>query len=159
MTKNDIYPSVPLKDVGKRKRNDARIDTESQETVQPSKKYKAETSTGGSYRENNKEKPSTIVSTNQNQNDNDNHSSNSSSSEKVANININKQVDKSNSNRNNKKWKKMKRNGGDKVKVGQSSNKPVAFDYSQVDFKKFQGGSKKNPNKNEVETKFHGKVS
>lgn len=44
-------------------------------------------------------------------------------------------------------------------KSAQSSNKPVAFDYSQVDFSKFQGGSKKQVNTNATTSKFHGKVS
>lgn len=41
----------------------------------------------------------------------------------------------------------------------QGSDKPVAFDYSQVDFGKFQGGSKKQVNTNESTSKFHGKVA
>lgn len=53
-----------------------------------------------------------------------------------------------------KKNKKFNNN-----KTAQSSTAPVRFDYSQVDFKKFQGGSHKNKSTaNEVSTKFHGKV-
>lgn len=40
----------------------------------------------------------------------------------------------------------------------QSSDKAVAFDYSQVDFGKFQGGSKSQVNTNQSTSKFHGKV-
>lgn len=56
--------------------------------------------------------------------------------------------------KSNKKAKPMSNK-----KPAQSSNKPVAFDYSQVDFSKFQGGSKKQVNTNETSSKFHGKVS
>lgn len=56
-------------------------------------------------------------------------------------------------NRNKNKNKKSS------AKTHQTSNKPVDIDYSQVDFTKFQGGSKANKsNPNEVQTKFHGKV-
>lgn len=168
--KNDIYPSVPLKDVGKRKRNDASvIDLDTKDSRQPSKKFKIETSTE-IHKDGKKQKPSTIVSNNgtstststnhsisECDDTNDNNSS-ASAQQKDANANNNKPMQLI----SNKKMKKKKRNsygGGDKTKVGQPSNKPVAFDYSTVDFKKFQGGSKKNLTKNDVETKFHGKVS
>lgn len=42
-------------------------------------------------------------------------------------------------------------------KSGQSSNVPVKFDYAQVDFKKFQGGSAQRVNTHESTSKFHGK--
>ncbi|XP_055903687.1 exosome component 10 [Eupeodes corollae] len=41
-------------------------------------------------------------------------------------------------------------------KVAQSSDKPVAFDYKNVDFKKFQGGAQKAKG-TELKPKFHGK--
>lgn len=61
-----------------------------------------------------------------------------------------------NSFRTPKKNKKNKKNASNKT--AQSSGTPVRFDYSQVDFKKFKGGSQKNKSNNEVQTKFHGKV-
>lgn len=55
----------------------------------------------------------------------------------------------------NKKKNKLNLSG---QKGAQSSNKPVDFDYTQVDFNKFQGGSHKNQPNNEIKSKFHGKV-
>lgn len=55
--------------------------------------------------------------------------------------------------------KKNKRNKGNTPKVAQSSNTPVQFDYSKVDFSKFQGGSHKERPNPEFKSKFQGKVS
>lgn len=65
-----------------------------------------------------------------------------------------------NSNQNAKRNKKKnKRNKGNTNKVAQSSNQPVQFDYSKVDYSKFQGGSHKERPNTEFKSKFHGKVS
>lgn len=60
---------------------------------------------------------------------------------------------------NSKKNKNKNKHNLSVQKGAQSSNKPVDFDYSQVDFNKFQGGSHKHQPNNEIKTKFHGKVS
>ncbi|XP_055850996.1 exosome component 10 [Episyrphus balteatus] len=57
----------------------------------------------------------------------------------------------SNNGNNRKNRKRFKGN-----KVAQSSEKPVAFDYKKVDFKKFQGGAQKAKG-TELKPKFHGK--
>lgn len=57
--------------------------------------------------------------------------------------------------------KKKKKNGPQQATVNSNtSGNDQQFDYGQVDFKKFKGGSQQNKrNDNEVRTKFHGKVS
>lgn len=51
----------------------------------------------------------------------------------------------------NKRWKKKKNKAQKAADFRQNSNKPLAFDYSKVDYRKFQGGSTsqlpQNPNK------------
>lgn len=59
-----------------------------------------------------------------------------------------------NQNNNNNKKKNKRKFKNDKF--GQSSDKPVAFDYQKVDFKKFQGGAQKAKG-TELKPKFHGK--
>lgn len=62
----------------------------------------------------------------------------------------------------NQKKKKKKQNGPPQSTVDSSNSSGDAqqFDYGQVDFKKFKGGSHlAKRNENEVKTKFHGKVS
>lgn len=44
-----------------------------------------------------------------------------------------------------------------RMKTAQSSNQPIEFDYSKVDFKKFQGGAEKSQ-PTEIKAKFFGKV-
>lgn len=59
----------------------------------------------------------------------------------------------------NQKKKKKKKNNFQQSNATNSSNNPQQFDYGQVDFKKFKGGSHQaKRNDNEVQTKFHGKV-
>lgn len=61
----------------------------------------------------------------------------------------------------NQKKKKKKKNGPQQATVdSNTSGNAQQFDYGQVDFKKFKGGSQQaKRNDNEVHTKFHGKVS
>lgn len=71
----------------------------------------------------------------------------------------------SNNNKSNKKNKKKNKNRQNNASststnsTQQSSSKPVEFDYSSVDFKKFQGGSQKQQPNPEFKSKFHGKVN
>lgn len=58
-----------------------------------------------------------------------------------------------------KNQKKKKKQKNYQQQATNSSNNPEQFDYGQVDFKKFKGGSHQaKRNHNEVHTKFHGKV-
>lgn len=54
-----------------------------------------------------------------------------------------------NHQKNKKKWQNNK--------TGQASSRPVDFDYSQVDFKKFQGGSARPQQNAQFDSKFRGK--
>lgn len=71
-----------------------------------------------------------------------------------------KSVPQPEESKNQKKKKKKKTNAQPASATSTTStNSTEEFDYGQVDFKKFKGGSqqaKRNPN--EVQTKFHGKV-
>lgn len=59
----------------------------------------------------------------------------------------------------NQKKKKKARHDPQPSTATQSTNNSQQFDYGQVDFKKFKGGSHQaKRNDNEVHTKFHGKV-
>lgn len=65
----------------------------------------------------------------------------------------------SNANSNAKRnQRKNKKNKGNNNKVAQASNQPVDYDYSKVDFSKFQGGSQKPKPNTEFKSKFNGKV-
>lgn len=63
-----------------------------------------------------------------------------------------------NNKRKNKKGAIEKASHSQKGNSAQSSSKPVEFDYSKVDFKKFQGGSQKPQQNSDFKSKFHGKV-
>lgn len=77
------------------------------------------------------------------------HTSSSETSFKIA--------QKQEATKNQKKKKKKK--NFQQPNATNSSNQPQQFDYGQVDFKKFKGGSHQaKRNENEVHTKFHGKV-
>lgn len=130
MDANDEYgANLPLKDYGKRKANDA---VDSVQHRQPAaKRMKHESSTADKL--------------------------NSTSSSE----NSTKSVPHSEESKNQKKKKKKKTNAQSApgATPTNSTNSSEQFDYGQVDFKKFKGGSqqaKRNPN--EVQTKFHGKV-
>lgn len=87
----------------------------------------------------------------------------SSSSDNKSNSNSSpeKQTDASTSmsKNNRKKNKKGKMIDNKPQSSSQTSNKPVEFDYSKVDFKKFQGGSQRPQQSLDIKTKFMGKVS
>lgn len=170
MDPENIYPSLPLKEAGKRKRNESCPSPPSiiNEASHPSKKHKPETVTSTNFTYNKKRPNATIVSPRED----DNHL-NVDNAQSTMNVLVEEHNDdndisstsnhdrqnngKVNANNKNKKFRHKRNNN--KAKVGQSSSKPLApFDYAQVDFKKFQGGSKKNESKNDIQTKFHRKV-
>lgn len=59
---------------------------------------------------------------------------------------------------NKKKNKKQKQKNNAKTPP-KAATKPDAFDYSNVDFQKFRGGSIKEQQNVQFKSKFHGKVS
>lgn len=133
---------TPLKDYSKRKRNDAHVASpvisEQSAYSQPNKRMKFDVSTPSRSAKDTELEEGT-ENNQQDGEDDDEVSNEAGKSSRIPN--------------KNKKNKKFASN-----KTAQSSETPVRFDYSQVDFKKFKGGSQKNKSNNEVQTKFHGKV-
>lgn len=82
-----------------------------------------------------------------------------SSSSSVEIISNNSDEVEKNKNLSRKKRNKKKRFGKEDNKTGQSSNKPISFDYAKIDYNKYKGGSQQlQKGNNEFRTKFHGKV-
>lgn len=132
---------MPLKDFAKRKRNEQNA-TQIQQANdgQPSKKIKFDINVNGT--------PSNDLQSNQPDSNVEDTEAQVDRLGQSSEAGSSKTIDR-------KKNKKIQYK-----KTTQSSNKPVQFDYSQVDFQKFKGGSQKNKaNGNEVQTKFHGKVN
>lgn len=132
---------TPLKDYAKRKRNDAHVVSpvasgQSSSDSHPNKRMRFDVNTSSQSAT----EPEGSTEDNQLDAEDDDEVSNEAG----------------NSGRIPKKNKKNKKIASNKTT--QSSETPVRFDYSQVDFKKFRGGSQKNKSNNEVQTKFHGKV-
>lgn len=162
---------MPLKDAGKRKRNEICPSTPpyDEDVAQPTKKHKPETvtSTNAQHMTNNERSNATVVSPNEIDNNlsadeeqttvNELIEENKSDDDNIGSTSNKERKKNDNAKSKNKKFKNKRNNK--KAKVAQPSSKPVTpFDYSQVDFKKFQGGSKRNDSKNDVQTKFHRKV-
>lgn len=130
---------TPLKDYAKRKRNDAHVISEQSPADSQSKKRMRFDVNTPSQSANDTETEECTEDNQQDAEDDDDVSNEAGRSGRIP--------------KKNKKNKKIASN-----KTAQSSGTPVRFDYSQVDFKKFKGGSQKNKSNNEVQTKFHGKV-
>lgn len=63
------------------------------------------------------------------------------------------------SGRNKKNKKNKFKNKFTKNQTTQQSSKSVPFDYTKVDFKRFQGGSQHNTSGDQANSKFHAKVN